>query len=165
MGSQHVPLWFFLPRAMLAVAWPGWRWARGWRGGRAVLEELLRLHPGSLVGASPAFQGEHPCIPQQSMRAWSIQHPGGSPCPPVEWPAWGQRRSGALAADPPAAAVPVAGVTCHRCHSAPIQPAAAVRGLNTNEAQGAAGWRGAPPRQAARQGPPGTADKVCWEQG
>ena len=102
-------------------------------------------HPGVSIGASRCrARGPGASSPRGLiLSSRRVSHPGD------------------LAANPPAAAVPVAGVTCHRCHSAPIQPAAAARGRNTNEAGGAAGSGGAPPRAA----PSGTGDKVWREQG
>lgn len=76
-------------------------------------------HPGAGgPGAAPTpFPGALPLLPGTS-------RPGAVS---------GARRGCGLAANPPAAAVAVAGVTCHRCHSAAIPPAAAARPPNANE--------------------------------
>lgn len=141
----------FSPAQHLAGA-GGWRAARGWPGGlRGARGAPRPLSAPRLPAQSIPSLPEGPSVhPMPSAGAWS------TPSPSSRIPVQGGRRSCALTADPPVAAVPVAGVTCHRCHSAPIQPAATARGQNTNEAHGAAGSRVAPPRRAAQRAPPGT---------
>lgn len=114
------------------------RCARGWWGiprpaGWALLEQLPPVleHPHPSPGLSHSSQGVETGLRSQ--------------------------RSCGLAASPPAAAV--AGVTCHRCHSAPIPPAATARPWNNNEDPGAAALRATSPR------PPGMGDNVCHGQG